>query len=159
MEEKIRELKAENGELEKRMAITEEPEIKTLCDNGRYTDTVREVIMDLISYNVSLKQIDQVMRTVLKKFTNKDVLLLPSMGTKSRLSLEARHISDVQVAQAVLRGADTSDLIGNCLHGDGTTKFAKHYQSFQVTTDEGESMSFGLVKIGGKQQRTLWMPC
>ena len=68
------------------MAITEEPEIKSLCDNGRYTDTVREVIMDLISYNVSLKQIDQVIRTVLKKFTNKDVLLLPSMGTKSRLS-------------------------------------------------------------------------
>ena len=69
----------------------------------------------------------------------------------SRMALEVRHIADVQVAEAMFKGADTSDLIGNCLHSDGTTRFHKHYHSFQLPTSEGESVSFGLVQLGGQK--------
>ena len=77
--------------------MSEDPEIQTLTDDGKYADEVREVIMDLISYNVALRQIDNVIWTVLRKFTNKEVSSLPSLGLKSRLSLEARNIADYQV--------------------------------------------------------------
>ena len=40
-------------------------------------------------------------------------------------------------------------LLGNCLHGDGTSKYSRHYQHFQVTTSSGRTLSFGLAEIAG----------
>ena len=117
LEEKIGELQDENNELEKLLTLAEDPEIQTLC-GSQYSDTVREVVMDLISFNVSPRQID-VIRTVLRKFANKDVFSLPSMGLKSRLALEGRHIADYQVGLNMLKGGDQAKLVGNCLHADG----------------------------------------
>ena len=37
----------------------------------------------------------------------------------------------------------------------GTTKFEKHYQSFQVTTSEREGLSFGMLKLGGQAAEDL----
>ena len=39
------------------------------------------------------------------------------------------------------------DAIGNCLHGDGTTKYSRHYQNFQITTRSGRTLSFGLTEV------------
>ena len=40
-------------------------------------------------------------------------------------------------------------IIGNCLHGDGTNKYHKHYQNFQITTKDKKTLSFGLSEIAG----------
>lgn len=80
-------------------------------------------------------------RVVLKKFTDKNIAQLPNMTSMSRMALEACHIVGVQVAKAIIKEADTSDLIANYLHSDGITKLYNHYYSFQLTTSEGESVS------------------
>ena len=66
--------------------------------DGRYCDKVREVIMDLLSIDVSMNQVNNVIKTVLKKLADKSVSRLPSMGLKSRLLLEARWLAKCQVA-------------------------------------------------------------
>lgn len=154
LESKILLLQKENEELEKLSQLFEDPKIKTFAE-GRYNNEVREVIMELVSCNVSLSQIDNVIRTVLQKLAGKDVEKLPSQALKSRIALEARHIVDYQVATAVLQDADPHKLVGNCLHGDGTTKFHKHYQGFQVTTAEGQTLSLGMLQMGGATAEDL----
>ena len=79
----------------------------------------------------------------------KNVDRLPSQALKSRIALKARHIADAQVVNAMLQNADMSSIVGNCLHGDGTSKFHKHYQGFQVTTTEGQTLSLGMLEMGG----------
>ena len=148
LEAQISQLRKANSELEQLAELIEDPEIKTFAD-GKFTDEIREVIMQLVSYNVSLKQIDYVIKTVLKILAGKNVDRLPSQALKSRIGLEARHIADAQVANAMLQNADMSSIVGNCLHGDGTTKFHKHYQGFQVTTTEGQTLSLGMLEMGG----------
>ena len=55
LQKEIEKLKNENPELENLMELTEDPQIKTFCDETRqYSKIVREV-MSLISYNVALK--------------------------------------------------------------------------------------------------------
>lgn len=77
MQKEIEKLKNENAELENLMELTEDPQIKTFCDETRqYSKIVREV-MSLISYNVALKQIPNVIRTVVKKFADKNIAQLP----------------------------------------------------------------------------------
>ena len=44
---------------------------------------------------------------------------------------------------------------GNCLHGDDTSKYSRHYQNFQVTTQSGESLSFGLLEVADSDANTV----
>ena len=61
------------------------------------------------------------------------------------LMQEALILGQLQVADAMLeQGKDYS---GNCLHGDDTTKYSKHYQNFQVTTTSCITLSFELSEI------------
>ena len=50
----------------------------------------------------------------------------------------------MQVAEAMLE--DVSGDSGNCLHGDGTSKY-RHFQNFQITTTSGRQLFFGLSEI------------
>ena len=99
-ESQINELEKENCYLEQLVSLLEDEEIVTFQD-GRYCDEVREVIMDLLSMDVSMNQVNNVKETVLKKLANKSVSRLPSMGLKSRLLLEARWLAKCQVAAAM----------------------------------------------------------
>ena len=53
----------------------------------------------------------------------------------------------MHVAEAMLKEDD--GVIGNCLHGDGTSKYHRHYQNFQVTTRDNKTLSFGLSGMAG----------
>lgn len=75
-----------------------------LFENGRYCDEVRETIMELLSLNVSMNKVNEVIHTVIQKLTKKSVGRLPSNAVKSRLLLEARHLAHVQVAEVMLEG-------------------------------------------------------
>ena len=139
MEAQITKLRKQNEELEKLAQLFEDSEIKTFA-GGKCENEIRQVLMELaVSCNVSLAQIDYVIRTVLRNLAGKNVDKLPSKALKSRIILEARHIADFEVATAALKNDDTSKLVGNCLHGDCTTKFHKHYQGFQITTAKGKA--------------------
>ena len=45
--------------------------------------------------------------------------------------LEARHLTDIELELAMKKNCP--DVLGNCIHGDGTTKYNKKYQNIQVT--------------------------
>ena len=149
---KVKELNSENKDLEMLIALLEDEEIVTF-QNGRYCDEIREVIMELLSLNVSMNKVNDVIRVVIQKLAKKDVGKLPSAGVKSRLMQEALIIAQFQVAEAMLLSKD--NLSGNCLHGDGTGKYHKHYQNFQITTSHGKTLSFGLSEVAGGDAATV----
>ncbi len=75
--------------------------------------------MELISMNVSLNKVNDVIKIVLNRLAKKDVDRLPSKALKSQMLIEARHLAVVQIGHG-----------GNTIHGDGTTKYHRHYQHF-----------------------------
>ena len=125
-----------------------EDETITTFENGRYVDEVQEVIMDLLAMNVSMSKVNEVIRTVLQKLAGKSISRLPSKAVHSRLLVEAKHLADVQLGRAMLEEADPSQVIGNTLHRDGTTKYHRHYQDFEVTTPSCQTYSMGLLELG-----------
>ena len=74
---------------------------------------------------------------------------MPSAGVKSRILQESLILAQKQVGEAMLDGG-ISDDTGNTLHGDGTTKFHRHFQNFQITTKTGRSYSFGLCEVASR---------
>ena len=148
LESKVQLLNKENNDLEKLVEILQDDKLVTFAD-GRFTDETREVIMELVPLNVSINKVNDVIEVVLHTLTNKDVskIRLPSDGFRKRVMEEARLIAQMQVAEAMLKEGD--GVIGNCLHGDGASKYYRHYQNFQVTTKDNKTLSFGLSEMAG----------
>ena len=53
---------------------------------------------------------------------------------------EALFLGQMQVAEAMLE--DVSGDLGNCLHGDGTSKYHCHFKYFQITATSCRQLSF-----------------
>ena len=100
--------------------------------------------MDLLAMNVSMSKVNEVIRTVLQKLGRKSISRLPSKAVHSHLPVKAKHPADVQLGRAMLEEADPSRVIGNTLHGDGTTKYHRHFQDFEVTTPYCQTYSIFL---------------
>ena len=154
MQNKIKELGKSNDELEKLQALMEDDLVTSFVD-GRYTNTVREVIMELLSMNISMNKVNDVIKTVLKKLAGKDIERLPTKAVHSRLLVEAKFIADVQVGKAMLANVDPTSILGNTLHGDGTSKYHRHYQDFEVTTPAGQTYSIGLLELGKQDTEAI----
>ncbi|XP_030830480.1 uncharacterized protein LOC105441835 [Strongylocentrotus purpuratus] len=131
-------------DLEGLLELLQDDDIQTF-EGGRYTDEICETIMELLSLNVSMSKVSTVIRLVLRKLAKKDVARMPSIGTISQFALEARHLADIEIAQSMLN--NTTGTLGNCIHGDGTTKYHKKYQNWQVTLPDGTQKSFGLMEM------------
>ena len=151
---KRKELEIKEKELKYFEQMLESDTIQTFRD-GKYLDHIRLTIMELLSMNVSINKVNDFISVVLKRLANKTVDRLPSKGLRCQLLIEARHLADIQVGQAMLEGTDLSTVLGNTLHGDGTTKYHRHYQNFQVSTPDGQSLTAGLVEIVGQDAETL----
>ena len=141
-------------ELEVLDALLNDSQIQTFAD-GKYHDYVRLTVMELLSMNVSMNKVNEVITTVLSRFTGKIPDKLPSKGLLSQLLIEARHLADIQVGEAMIKDQDLSTVLGNTIHGDGTTKYHRHYQSFQITTTAGNTLSAGLLELGSQTAESL----
>ncbi len=100
--------------------------------------------------NVSINKVNDIICTVLNRLANKQIEKLPSKGLRCQLLVEARHLADLQVGHAMLDGLDLTTVLGNTLHGDGTTKYHRHFQNFELTTKDGETLSAGLFETVGQ---------
>ena len=138
MDLRKKEIEIKEKEIEYLQIMLNDDEIKTF-ENGKYTDNIRLTIMELLSMNVSFNKVNDVIRAVIKRLTNKSIDRLPSIGLRSHFLIEARQLADIQVGNALLQDCDLTSVLGNTLHGDGTTKYHRHYQNFQVTTAAGKS--------------------
>ena len=64
-------------------------------------------------------------------------------------------MADIQIGEAMLSGVDLNSVLGNTLHGDGTSKYQRHFQNFQINTVDGVPLSLGLVEIVEQDAATL----
>lgn len=147
---RAKELKKKNNKLEQLNCLLEDETISTFED-GKYVDDVCKVIINLLAMNVSKSKFNEVIPTDLKKLAGNSISRLPSMTVHSRLLVEAKHLADVQLGRAILEEADPFQVVGNTLHGDGTTKYHRHYQDFELTTPSCQTYSMGLCNPG-------WVP-
>ena len=46
-------------------------------------------------------------------------------------------------------------ILRNTLHGDGTSKYHRHYQDFEVTTPTGQTYSIGLLEMGKQSTEAI----
>ena len=139
MEQNISKLREENNYLtELQDFLSKEV---TVFENGRYANSIREVVMGLLGENVGVKHIAPVIRLVLKRVANLDCSRLPSAALINTIQAECKFISKVQVAHAILGTNST-------LHSDGASKLFRHYQGFQVT-NEGSALTMGLQEVSG----------
>ncbi|XP_047126660.1 uncharacterized protein LOC100206568 [Hydra vulgaris] len=141
---KVESLNKENIYLNGLLKLLEDEEIVTF-ERGGYSNDIREVIMELLSLNVSMNKVNDVIKIVLKKLAKKTVSKLPSVDTISRFMSAALILAQIQVSEEMLDNVEKDT--GNCLHGDGTTKYYRHYQNFQLTSKSGKMLSFGLSEL------------
>ena len=92
--------------------------------------------MELLSRNVGIKQVEPVIRAVMKLCKLK-CDRLPQHTAIDDILIESRSLCEIQLAEAL------TDSTYNTLHSDGTSKFGHKYTGFQVSTMEG-SLSLGL---------------
>ena len=101
-------------------------------ENGHYNDTVRATYQDLVMKGVGINNIEKVVRTVLSNFTNMNLERLPKATFARLMYTESRRLSQLQVAESLLKDYDSSC---RTLHTNGTSKFDKHYGTYDVVTD------------------------
>ena len=70
------------------------------------------------------------LRTVLKKIGKREVHHLPSLATVSQIAIEARFLANIEVPTAIANNRP-EEALGNCLHGDGTSKHYKKYKNLK----------------------------
>lgn len=140
---KIKQLQILNEVMESDTVVT--------FEGGKYISEMRSVIMTLITEcNVSINRVNSVINTVLQKLAGTIPSHLPSHGVLCRILAEAKFIAQSQVCDAILTNSDIMNDKGVCLHSDGTTKFHREYESFQVTLPDGQTMSIGMSEVSSQ---------
>ena len=142
LEEELAKLKSKNLELLEANAILHD-ELATLKSrklvtyvDGKYTDRMRLCVMDILSHNVGINQIEPVIQAVLR-LAELECDKLPQHTAISEMLLESRTLSQIQLAHTL------TDTEYNTLHSDGTTKFGHKYCGYQISTAE-RSLTLGL---------------
>ncbi len=154
LEKRLNFVKKREKELQELQCLLESDTITTFAE-GRYTNEIRELVMEFYACNVSLNKVNDVIKAIVGKFTKKEVSRLPSKGLLSRFFVEARYLADKQIGEAMLEGTDLSSCLGNTLHSDGASKFHKHYEGYQVTTIGGKTMSLGILEMSSGTAESL----
>ena len=120
-------------------------------ENGQYTEAVRATYQDLVTMGVGINNIEHVVHTVLTNFTNMNIECLPK-GTFARLMYtESRRLSQLQMAEELLKDYENSS---RTLHTDGNSKFGKHYGTYDVLTDQGQTFTVGIREVSSGDTKT-----
>ena len=122
--------------------------MKTKAHKQLYLDNVRQCCLELLSLNVGIRQVEPVIRSVLKNIAGFEVDALPQPGTLVRMYAEMKGLAYQQIEEVSKQENLT-------LHSDGTTKFGQHYGSFQISA-EGTVYTLGLSEmLTGSAEKTL----
>ncbi|XP_065647057.1 uncharacterized protein LOC136076955 [Hydra vulgaris] len=123
-------------ELKERVDIFEKNVVEVF-EGGKYNDEIRSVYYNLLSKNVSVNNVESVIRTVLQKMVGISCGALPKKSLAAEFFSEMNLLSKAQVREAMLNSTN------NVLHTDGTKYNFREVGSFQVTTLSG-SYTFGI---------------
>ena len=67
------------------------------------------------------------------------------------MSTESRRLSQLQVAESLLKDYDSSC---RTLHTDGTSKFGKHYGTYDRVTEQGQTLTAGIKEVSSGETET-----
>ena len=82
--------------------LTESEEIATF-ERGKYLDNIRACCYELLSFNVGVKNIEKVIRSVLSNMTGKSISRLPSKTTLCDMMIESLTVAQAQLAEKLRR--------------------------------------------------------
>ena len=111
--------------------LTESEEIATF-ERGKYLDNIRACCYELLSFNVGVKNIEKVIRSVLSNMTGKSISRLPSKTTLCDMMIESLTVAQAQLAEKLTETEEDYFTI----HTNGTTKHGEHFGAFDVTTKD-----------------------
>ena len=143
-------LENEKCEVEDKISSYMKGVIKTK-ENRYYTDAVRATSQDLVMMDVGINNTEQVLHTVLTNFTNLNIECLPEATFARLIYTESRGLSQLQVAEESLKDYENSSIT---LHVDGTSKFSKHYGTYDVVTDQGQTLTAGIREVSSGDTKT-----
>ena len=126
---KYQSLLDENASLHEKINEIENKTIK-LFEDGKYNEKTRECVMELLSLNVSITKIEEVIRSVLKLAGIK-ANRIPKHTTINTILTESHAVAQIQLADCLPDAKCTT------LHSDGTNKFGHKFTGFQVNTEKG----------------------
>ena len=120
-------------ELESHMFETKEHQKK-------YLDSVRACCIELLSLNVGIKNVEPVIRSVLKHIASFEIKELPHPTTLTRMYSEMKSLACQHLNEELQKGDNLT------LHSDGTSKYGQHFYSFQLSTQDS-TYSLGLTEM------------
>lgn len=139
---RVGELEVKVDELSEALEEMRSEKMHTM-DAGHYNHKIRECCMKLVSHNVSIRNVDACIKSVLD-LVERDVRQLPKKSTVANMIVEARSLAHLQLADELPNQST------NTLHSDGTTKFGEKFGGFQVTTQESSyTLCLAEMKAGG----------
>ena len=127
--------------------------LKTLMD--RIKNKVRACFQDLVMSGVGIKQTKHVTMTVLRNIGNIEIdeSDLPRETSARSQYEEARLLAMAQLGTTLTKYFDESN---RTLQTDGTSKFGKHYGTFDVACKSGEKFVLGLrPMVSGNSETTI----
>ena len=119
--------------------------------NGKYTDTVRDVYEDLLCMGVSAENCEKVVREVLEEMAGVTVGRLPKETFARSMYLEARRMAQMQVNEELV---DKWDEKSRTLLSDGTSKWHHKYLTYQIKKDDGKFLVLGRREVAGGDAET-----
>ena len=126
-----------------------ESNIVHIKSGQKFADGVRQCCIELLSMNVATKQVEPVIRSVLKNIASIDVEALPRQSTLTGMLAEMKCLAYQQISDEICQEENLT------LHSDGTSKFGEHYESYQISTEKGV-YSLGLCEmLTGSAELTL----
>ena len=137
-----------NEQLSEKLNEIDTKLLKTKEHKQLYLDNVRQCCL------VGIRQVEPVIRSVLKNVAGYEVDDLLKTGTLVRMYSELKGLAYQQVAEELSKITDLT------LHSDGTSKFGQHYGSFQISARSAEeaisAYSIGLSEmVTGSAEKTL----
>ncbi|CAC5388732.1 unnamed protein product [Mytilus coruscus] len=118
-------------------AFLTQREIVTFHD-GRYTDIIREVYMELMCMRVGAKNVPKIIKTVIEKMTGMTPQRLPGSTFARYMLSEARSVALVHLKEEI-QSSEGSITV----EPDGTTKFGHHYGAILISLS-GITMCMGM---------------
>ena len=130
----------EHNCLLERLQELESHTFETKEHQRKYLDNVRQRCIELLSLNVGIKNVDPIIRCVLKHIVSFEIKELPQTSTLTGMYAEMKGLACHQLSEELQKEENLT------LHSDGTTKFGQHYYSFQVCMSDS-TYSLGLAEM------------
>ena len=136
-------------EYEERIAAPIQASPLPTITGGKFSDSIRQCCIELLSLNVGVRNVEPVIRSVLRNVAGVDVDRLPKYSTLVGMFSEMKVLAYQQLAEELTEYEHTT------LHSDGTTKFGHHYGSFQISTEKS-AYTLGLMEmVSGSSKNSL----